>query len=145
MKGTETVTEQDWMDLLEQFESVSKGYLRRVLRESDAVLAPLVEGVRQDTFENLERTLTGLEGEYSAAASAGDRWRCAVCRRLVIESKDHARWALRSASLDEEAKENKQEMIEWMLVWLDNPAAFPTWVGLRRRARKGWEGSEPKQ
>lgn len=134
-KGAETISEQDWMDLLERFSSASESYIRRILRESGAALAPLVEGVRQDTFENLERTLTGLEKEYSCAASVGDRRRCAVCRRLVIESKDHARWALRRAALDEEGKKDKQEMIEWMLMWLNDPAAFPAWVRLRKRAR----------
>jgi hypothetical protein len=26
----------------------------------------------------------------------------------------------------------KAEMFEWMLVWLDDPAMFPTWAQLRR-------------
>jgi hypothetical protein len=27
----------------------------------------------------------------------------------------------------------KAEMVEWMLVWLDDPAIFPAWIQLRRQ------------
>lgn len=26
----------------------------------------------------------------------------------------------------------KAEMVEWMLVWLDDPAMFPAWASVRR-------------
>ena len=102
------------------------------MRESRVPLAPLVEGVRQENFEELERTLLALEAEYSQARASADRERCAVCRRLVIEAKDHARLSLRRAA-DFEKRDAKQEMIEWMLVWLNDPATFPVWAKLRRR------------
>jgi hypothetical protein len=52
---------------------------------------------------------------------------------LVIEAKNHARLAA-VRSKDAATKAEKQEMIRWMLVWLENPAAFPLWARLRRRA-----------
>jgi len=26
----------------------------------------------------------------------------------------------------------KEEMVDWMLVWLDDPAMFPAWAEIRR-------------
>jgi hypothetical protein len=87
----------------------------------------MVEGVRQDSFEGLERTLLALEREYSAGNG-----RARACRRLVIQAKDHARLALRRLEGAERAA--REEMILWMLTWLDNPGAFPIWLALRKRA-----------
>lgn len=96
-------------------------------------LAPLVGGIRQDSLAELERTLLDMEREYSAALAAGDRTRARQCRDLVIEAKNHARWALRSPKLTPERKALKEEMILWMLTWLENPPAFPAWLALRKR------------
>ena len=29
----------------------------------------------------------------------------------------------------------KKEMVEWMLVWLENPEVFPAWVDARKKVR----------
>jgi hypothetical protein len=88
-----------------------------------------VEGVRQDDFDQLERTLVALTGEYEGAA--GDRERARRLRRIVITAKEHARFAARRAK-EESRRKMKLEMADWMLVWLENPAIFPQWVRLRR-------------
>jgi hypothetical protein len=54
-------------------------------------------------------------------------------RRLVIEAKDHARWAARKP----ERRTEKEEMALWMLTWLENPPLFPQWVRLRRQTLQG--------
>ncbi len=83
-------------------------------------LAPLVEGVRQDDFHELARTLVALQHEYAAADAAQAR----SIRGIVIRAKDHARLAVR-------LKPDKSEMVDWMLVWLENPPVFETWYRLR--------------
>ncbi len=133
------VTEEEWERLRTSF-GASAGYLRRLLRDSGAPLAPLVEGVRQDNFEALERTLLALEGEYEQARSAGDAARQRLCRQAVIEAKQHARWAMRRAPASPERRAEKAEMIEWMLVWLENPEVFPVWVRLRKKAARSTGG-----
>lgn len=105
--------------------------LRRLLIELSAPMSPLVEGVRQDSFDHLERTLLALLGEYQGAA--GDRAK--ACRRRVITAKDHARFAL--ARLEGQAKTDREEMILWMRTWLENPGIFPQWLELRKRAYRG--------
>ncbi len=115
-------------ELAQRLAPVSISYLRKLLRDSGVSLSPLVEGVRQDDLPSLERTLLALEREYSEARAAGDRARATRCRRLVIESRDHARLASRRHP-------EKHEMIEWMTVWLENPGIFPAWIELRKAAR----------
>ena len=109
--------------------------LRRLLREVEVDLSPWAEGVRQDDFEHLRRTLEALTVEYEDAQRAGDQGYAREIRRLVITAKDHARFASRSAR-DEARRREKEEMVEWMLVWLENPAIFTQWARLRVRAAK---------
>ena len=45
----------------------------------------------------------------------------------------HARLAARSAKTSPEKKTIKEEMIQWMLVWLENPGVFPAWIKLRKQ------------
>jgi len=108
---------------------VSTSYLRRLLRTTGVEMTPMVEGVRQEDFDALERTLLALVDEYERA----DPRRKAALRRLVIEAKDHARFAARKP----ERREEKEEMRLWMLTWLENPPLFPQWVQLRRVAKSG--------
>jgi len=89
-------------------------------------------GVRQKTFEELEQSLTEMETAYASAQAAGDRQRATQCRRAVIQAKDHARLSAHSPKTSAEKKAMKEEMVEWMLVWLENPGVFPTWVKLRK-------------
>ncbi len=132
----EIITEDLWQEMQALFASSTPGYLRRLLRESGALLAPLVEGVRQDSFDELERTLLALEQEYARAKSGGERERTRNLRRLVIEAKSHARFALRRSSTSEEKRNIKKEMVEWMIIWLEDPALFAPWVKLRRKRAK---------
>lgn len=137
------LTEEEWGQLRRLFASSSPSYLRRLLRRSGVALAPLVEGVRQDTFEDLERTLLALLREYEEARSAGNAGRQKQCRQAVIEAKDHARWAARRPSVSENRKAIKAEMIQWMLVWLEDPAVFPLWLKLRKKATGSTDAGPP--
>ena len=106
---------------------ISNTYLRKLLRDSQHPLHPLVEGVRQDSMEALERTLLALEGIYSESEGAIKK----QCRALVIEGKLHATFALKRASSQDQM--NREEMIEWMRIWLENPGVFPIWVQVRKQ------------
>jgi hypothetical protein len=118
------IGEMEWAMLHVDLAPISGSHLRRLLRESGVPLAPLVEGVRQETFEALESSLLNLLAEYER----GDLAARTSVRRLVIEAKDHARWAARKT----EKRAEKEEMALWMLTWLENPPLFPQWVKLRR-------------
>ncbi|HEX5431067.1 MAG TPA: hypothetical protein VFW83_03820 [Bryobacteraceae bacterium] len=107
-------------------EPVSENYLRHLLRDCGVPLAPLVEGVRQESLDALEASLLRLWREYEGAGAP----RRQAIRRIVITAKDRARWASRR----EDRQAEKSEMILWMTTWLENPPLFPAWVRLRRAA-----------
>jgi hypothetical protein len=109
-------------ELREAFPDASAATIRRALLESGLELDPLVEGVRQDTLDHLERTLLALAREYERA----DAPRRAQIRQLVLTAREHARLAGRRKPKDEE--------LLWLRTWLENPLVFETWVRLRRRA-----------
>jgi len=132
-RGSGPVTEEEFARLVERLAPVSPSYLRRLLRRSGVELEPVVEGVRQESLQQLHRSLLALAREYRLAKQSGDRARQQLCRRLVIEAKDHARWALRRAKEPSDARTWRQEAIEWMRVWLENPEVFPLWSKLRLR------------
>jgi len=119
------IGEMEWAMLHVDLAPISGSHLRRLLRESGVPLAPLVEGVRQETFEALESSLLSFLQEYERSDVAG---RMSV-RQVVIEAKEHARWAARNPA----KRAEKEEMALWMLTWLENPPLFPQWVKLRRQ------------
>ena len=86
------------------------------------------QGVNQKTFDDLESSLVAFCEIYSSRPDLRP-----FCRREVIRAKDHARLASRNRHSSEEKRRVKSEMVEWMLIWLDDPAIFPTWVQLRRQ------------
>jgi hypothetical protein len=122
------IGQKEWTMLRVELDPVSGSTLRRLLRDSGVPLGPLVEGVRQENFDALESSLLNLLAEYES----GDATMQATVRGLIIEAKDHARWAARNP----EKRGEKQEMSLWMLTWLENPPLFPQWVKLRRQAQE---------
>lgn len=107
---------------------VSERYLRQILRSSGVALDPLIEGVVQADFEELERTLRALEAVYQS----DDRDRSRRARAAVLKAKEHARFALRRLSADPARSAEKQEVLLWLQTWLENPTLFSAWVQIRR-------------
>ena len=131
-RNLSAVTEREWRELCAHLAPVSESYLRRLLADAGVAVEAPFGGVRQRTFDELERSLLEIEEAYTRATQAGDRARAQLCRNAVIQAKDHARLAARSAKTSPEKKTQKEEMIQWMLVWLENPGIFPAWVKLRK-------------
>lgn len=128
-RNIQTVDEDALNELRAALAPVSGSYLRQLLIASDVPLSPGVEGVSQRSFGDLERTLIALQAEYET----GDPIRRGYIRKLVIEGKDRARWSAQRAE-NAGKRDAKAEMLLWILTWLENPAAFPQWVALRRKA-----------
>ncbi len=132
-KNLGRVTEREWREIVARLAPVSESYLRRLLADTAIPVAQPFAGVRQKTFKELEDSLLAMEEVYSQAKETGDRARAQQCRNAVIQAKDHARFAARSPKASPEKKVQKEEMIQWMLVWLDDPGVFPAWVKLRKK------------
>ena len=122
------ITESVWRDLLVRLAPVSESYLRDLLRDTGLPFDQPWAGIRQHTFDELEQSLREMLQVYQEAVAAGDRDRARYCRRQVIAAKDRARFAAKK-------KPEKEEMAEWMLVWLENPEVFPAWVEARKKVR----------
>jgi hypothetical protein len=110
------VDEPEFERLKAALSPISESYLRKLLRDSRAPLAPMIDGVRQSNLDELESTLLALLGEYVS----GDQTKRQAVRNLVITAKNHARWT------------RKEENLLWLTTWLENPPLFPTWARLRR-------------
>jgi hypothetical protein len=138
-QGIHEIGEPEWLRIRQHFTGVSDRTLRKHARNSGLPLSPLVEGVRQGTLEDLERTLLSLGTVYASALAAGDQNRARECRRLVIQSKEHAQWNLRRAAPSEDENERQKvgEKILWMRTWLEDPILFPDWLQLRQRFTRG--------
>jgi hypothetical protein len=128
------ITESVWQDLLLRLAPVSESYLRDLLRDTGLPFEQPYAGVRQHTFEELEQSLREMQQVYADAMSAGNRERARYCRRQVIAAKDRARFLALNPRTAPEKKEQKEEMAQWMLVWLENPEVFPAWVDARKKA-----------
>jgi hypothetical protein len=123
----EAITGEVWRDLLARFAPVSESYMRDLLRGTDLPFEQPWAGIRQHTLEQLEASLREMLRVYVEASANGDRERARYCRRQVIAAKDRAKFA-------SQKKPEKAEMVEWMMVWLENPDVFPVWVEARKRA-----------
>ena len=106
--------------LLNDLAPIKEVTVRRFLRESQWPLAPLVEGVRQDNEDNLQRTLIALAHEYETNPTA--------TRAAVLTARQHAEWNLRRNPADS----HLTEAMLWIRTWLENPTIFETWSKLRR-------------
>jgi hypothetical protein len=121
----EVVGEPEWNELRSALSDVSE----TTLRECGVRISAPWSGVAVHSIEELERSLAEFTKVYETRADLRR-----YCRDQVIAAKDRARWASLSPRVDEEKRRIKAEMVEWMLVWLGDPAVFPEWARLRRSA-----------
>lgn len=136
------ITEELWTALLRLLAPVSESYLRDLLRATGLPFAQPYCGVRQHTFDELEQCLREMLQVYADATAAGNRDRARYCRRLVIAAKDRAKFQARNSATPAEKAAMKEEMAQWMLVWLENPGVFPAWVEARKKNRPSTAGAD---
>jgi hypothetical protein len=71
---------------------------------------------------------------YRDSLASDERERARYCRRQVIAAKDRAKFLAVTPRSTPERRSQKEEMAQWMLVWLENPEVFPAWVDARKKA-----------
>ena len=128
------ITEAVWNALLLRLAPVSESYLRELVRSTGLPFDQPFAGIRQHTFEELEQSLREMHEVYAEADAAGNRERMRYCRRQVIGAKDRAKFLAKNPTTPPEKKAQKEEMAQWMLVWLESPDVFSAWVDARKRA-----------
>jgi hypothetical protein len=100
---------------------LSAAYLRKQLLARNHPLDPLVEGVRQDTLENLTRCLSVLGEVYERQPKEA--------RGKVLDARRHLEFALRR---DPESEFRKTVLLH-LRIWLENPPIYGTWLALQRQ------------
>ena len=134
---------------------ISRSYLLRILSETTVAIArslnipppDLRRRVHSSSPERARVSLIDLQAEYSRSHVAGNRERAEDCRRAVWQAKDRLKLTLRNTRLPTKKRQEKQEILQWFLVWLETPELFDRWLELRQRKRP-WEtktGSEPSR
>jgi hypothetical protein len=131
--GIAAIGAGEWDELLREMAPVSESYLRELVRGTGLPFAQPYAGIRQKTFDELDCSLREMLEIYAEATARGDRAQARYCRRQVIAAKDRARLVARNSRTTPDKKAQKQEMVQWMLVWLENPVVFPVWLEIRRR------------
>jgi len=115
----------------------SDSYLMDILLTTEVDIDRSLGGIPTDlrnrvhtaTHEQAKASLLVMATEY---ADAADATRAEDVRRTVRRAKDRVRLLLRG-SLSPEKRQAKQEILEWMLVWLENPLVFKSWIEIRTR------------
>jgi hypothetical protein len=123
------ISATEWNELRAELAPIPDRALRQLLRDCGVPLASEIDGIRQDSLVEMERTLLAVLADYEQ----GDSQRRQLCRNVVITAKDHARLALRRLPQEDPRRADKEEMILWMLTWLENPGVFAAWLDLRKK------------
>jgi hypothetical protein len=123
-RGWMVIGEAEWKELHTSLPDISDSMLRSA---GLPVEQPWL-GVIQHTQEELEASLTEMARIYEARPDLRR-----YSREQVIAAKDRAKWLSRSGRIDQDKRQTKAEMAEWMLVWLDDPSMFEAWIRVRRR------------
>ena len=136
-----SITEAVWKELVTLLAPASESYVRELLRDTGLPFEQPYAGIRQHTWEELEASLAEMAQVYRDGVAAGNRERARYARRQAIAAKDRARFLARNAKTPEAKRAEKEEMAQWLLVWLENPEVFPAWA----EARKKVLGSAPPE
>jgi hypothetical protein len=120
--GWTEIGEREWNEIRVALPDVSPA----TIRGCGLAIRPPWGGVATHSFEELDASLREFCTVYAARPDLRR-----FCRNEVIAAKERARWAAQNPRADENKRSMKAEMVEWMLVWLDDPAVFPLWAQLR--------------
>jgi hypothetical protein len=127
---------------LQRDKPVSRAYVLDVVSETQIPIDRALGGLPVDLRGRIHfhdkdaaaASLADMTGEYQVARAGGDKTRAEDCRRAVRKGKDRLKLLLRRDNLSPQKREEKQELLQWFLVWLEAPPLFPGWLELRRRA-----------
>ena len=124
---------------------VSRSYLLGILADTQMEISRSLGGLPVDlrgrvhfgTAERAAESLLDLLAEYRLAQAGNDLTRAEDCRRAVRQAKDRLRSMLRRPNLSPEKRKEKEELLQWFLIWLETPEIFEQWLVLRRRGSHG--------
>jgi len=85
------------------------------------------------SLAELEAGLRTLQTRLEAYQAAGDRAGVEACRAVARRQRRRALWMASNPRVAAVKRAHKQEMADWLLLWLEMPTAFFEWLTLRQR------------
>ena len=126
------ITETELRELRERLAPISGAYLQQLVRASGSLWTPLWR-VFVKTPSRIGADAAAIGEEYAKALESGD-----TDAPPLPAGRDHRQGTCAAGGAPARRSPGnpglKQEMAAWMLLWLENPAIFPTWLGLRKKA-----------
>jgi hypothetical protein len=123
-RGWTRIEQAEWEELRGLFAVITENTLRKHASAPGVAIGQPWRGLDTASLESLELSLIEMAEAYLTHPREA--------RRAVISTKDTTRFAARNPKVAADKRELKAEMVEWMLVWLGDPAMFEDWVKLRR-------------
>ena len=74
-----------------------------------------------------------LVKRWRAVEKNGDTAQLAQLREVVLHAKVEAQRVARSKIMDEKKRAEAREIVQWLTIWLGQPALFADWLALRRK------------
>ena len=124
-RGWLRIGEAEWAELRRALPDISIGLIQQAGLPIDAPWC----GIRQHTFEELTDSLLEFSAVYDHRPDLRQS-----CREQVIQAKDRAKWLSARETVDQETRQRKAIMAEWMLVWLGDPGLFPARIQALQRS-----------
>jgi len=85
------------------------------------------------TLVELEAGLRALQERLEAYQATGNRDGVEACRAAARRQRRRALWVAENPRVTAAKRTCKQEMADWLLLWLEMPTAFFDWLSLRQR------------
>jgi hypothetical protein len=104
---------------------------RRIKSPYDAMFRNILK------FSDFKQTLVSirqLENLRKKFLAENDREGLRLVKETTIKGKQRAQMIAKNGKVAPEKRAEKQEIVEWFTIWLQNPAIFESWVSLRQNS-----------
>lgn len=106
-----------------------------VERYSDRPYAPSLRNIIDvSSFESTLATIRNVENLRRKFVLDGDAEGLRLLRERVIRAKDETTGQADKTGLEDSAKAVKQEIAEWLRLWLQSPELFENWIVIRKNS-----------
>jgi len=108
------------LDVARRGESPYDAMFRNILKFSD--------------FKQTLGSLRQLENLRKKFVAEDDREGLRLMREIALKGKNRASMISKNEKVAPEKRHEKQEIVEWFTIWLQNPEVFENWVALRQNS-----------
>jgi hypothetical protein len=108
------------LDAVRRAESPYDAMFRNILKFSD--------------FKQTLGSLRQLENLRKKFVAEDDREGLRLMREIALKGKNRASMISKNERVAPEKRAEKQEIVEWFTIWLQNPEVFESWVTLRQNS-----------